>query len=167
MRRKEKEIQSVDDKLRIIEKCKFCRLGLCENNQPYNVPLNYGYSYEGNKLTLYFHSAKDGKKIDILKNNNNACFEIDCDTKLVEAEKACDYGYEFKSILGFGKIIFLETDEEKSRGLNHLMKQQTGRDIKYDFGENELKSVLVYKMEVEEFSGKEKVVKRDSGGPAS
>jgi nitroimidazol reductase NimA-like FMN-containing flavoprotein (pyridoxamine 5'-phosphate oxidase superfamily) len=159
MRRKDKEITDIDEKLNIISKCKFCRLGLSENNYPYIVPLNYGFSYDNGKLTLYFHSAMEGKKIDIIQKNNNVCFEIDCDTKLVEGEAPCDYGYEFKSIIGFGKIILLDTKDEKINGLNYLMKQQTGKDIKYDFNENELKNVVVFKILVEEFTGKQKVIK--------
>jgi len=158
MRRKDKEIASLDEKLEIVAKCKFCRLGLAENDHPYIVPLNYGFSYDDGKLTLYFHSSTEGKKIDILKTNNNACFEIDCDTKLIEGKAACDYGFAFKSIIGFGKIILLDTKDEKINGLNQLMKQQTGENKKYDFNEDQLKNVLVYKLLVDEFTGKQKVI---------
>ncbi|MCL2067490.1 MAG: pyridoxamine 5'-phosphate oxidase family protein [Treponema sp.] len=156
MRRKNREIQSIESMMEIIEKCKHCRIGLSVDNNPYIVPLNYGYSYQNNKLTLYFHSAKEGKKIDIININNKACFEIDCDTKLIEGEIACKYGYEYKSIIGFGKIIILETDKEKIEGLNKLMEHQTGKNVNYTFTEDELKKVLVYKMEVNEFTGKER-----------
>jgi len=159
MRRKDKEITDINEKIAIIEKCKYCRLGLSENNYPYIVPMNYGYVYENEKLILFFHGAKEGKKIGILKNNNNACFEIDCDTQLIEAEKPFDYGYAFKSIIGFGKVIFLETNEEKTSGLNKLMKHQTGNDIEYTFSESDLNNVCVYKMDVEEFTGKQKIIK--------
>jgi nitroimidazol reductase NimA-like FMN-containing flavoprotein (pyridoxamine 5'-phosphate oxidase superfamily) len=159
MRRKDKEITDVNEKLEVIAKCKVCRLGLSENNYPYVVPLNYGFSYDNGKLTLYFHGALEGKKIDIIQKNNNACFEIDCDTKLVEGENPCDFGYEFKSIIGFGKIIMLDTKDEKINGLNYLMKQQTGKDIKHDFYEHQLNNVAVFKMPVEEFTGKQKVIK--------
>jgi nitroimidazol reductase NimA-like FMN-containing flavoprotein (pyridoxamine 5'-phosphate oxidase superfamily) len=155
MRRKDREIVNIEEKIEIINKCKVCRIGLSENNNPYIIPLNYGYSFENNILTLFFHSAKEGKKIDIIK-NNKACFEIDCDTKLIEGERACNYGYIFKSIIGFGEIIILENKEEKNKGLNKIMKHQTGREINYDFTDEELKNVLVYKMEVKEFTGKQK-----------
>jgi nitroimidazol reductase NimA-like FMN-containing flavoprotein (pyridoxamine 5'-phosphate oxidase superfamily) len=158
MRRKDKEISDIDEKLKIIEKNKICRLGLSENDYPYIVPLNYGFSYDDGKLTLYFHGATEGKKMDIIKKNNNVCFEIDCDTELIKGEAPCNYGYEFKSIIGFGKIIILEAKDEKINGLNYLMKQQTRKDIKYDFNENELKNVSVFKMTVEEFTGKQKTV---------
>jgi len=160
MRRKNKEITDINEKLNVIEKCKYCRLGLSENNFPYIIPLNYGYSYENEKLILYFHGAKEGKKIDLILKNNNACFEIDCDTKLVEAENPCNYGYEYKSIIGFGKIILLEENDEKTIGLNYLMKHQTGKDIKYDYSENDLNNVMVYKMLVDEFTGKKSPVKK-------
>ena len=161
MRRKDKEIINLNEKLEIIEKCKICRLGLSDKNVPYIVPLNYGFSYDNGKLTLYFHSAMEGKKIDIIKENNNACFEIDCDTKLIEGENSCDYGYEFKSIIGFGKIIILDTKDEKIDGLNYLMKQQTGKDTNYEFDENAMNNVIIFKMLVEEFTGKQKVIKKE------
>jgi len=157
MRRKDKEIIDINEILDIIGKCKYCRLGLSENNTPYIIPLNYGFSYDNNKLIFYFHSAKEGKKLDIIQKNNNACFEIDCDTRLVEGEKPCDYGYEFKSIIGFGKIFIMETIEEKTKGLNYLMKHQTGNEIKYNYKNNELNNVIIFKMEIEELTGKQKV----------
>jgi nitroimidazol reductase NimA-like FMN-containing flavoprotein (pyridoxamine 5'-phosphate oxidase superfamily) len=156
MRRKDKEITSVDKKIEIIEKNKVCRLALSQNNFPYIIPLNYGYSFENNKLTLYFHSAIEGKKMDIIKENNNACFEVDCDCKLIEGKNLCSYGYEFKSIIGFGKIIIMGTTEEKIKGLNILMKHQTGKETQYNFAEGALERLIVYKMEVEEFTGKQK-----------
>jgi len=156
MRRKDREITDINEKINIIKKCKVCRIGLSENNIPYIVPLNYGYNFDNNVLTLFFHSALEGKKIDIIKNNNNACFEIDCDTDLIEAEKACNYGYVFKSLIGFGKIFILENSNEKIDGLNEIMKQQTGKEVKFNFTNDEINSVCVFKMVVEEFTGKQK-----------
>jgi nitroimidazol reductase NimA-like FMN-containing flavoprotein (pyridoxamine 5'-phosphate oxidase superfamily) len=160
MRRKEREITEINDKIAVIDKCKVCRLGLSENNLPYVIPLNFGYTYENEKLTLYFHAALEGRKIDIIKKNNNACFEIDCNTKLIEGNIPCDYGYEFKSIVGFGKIMFLEADNEKSNGLKYLMKHQTEKEMECHFSEDDLKSVCVFKMDVNEFTGKQKFVKK-------
>ena len=156
MRRKDREISCINDKLAIIEKCKVCRIGLSLNDYPYVVPLNYGYTCENQILTLYFHGANTGKKIDIIKQNNNACFEIDCDTGLVAGEKPCDYSFEFKSIIGFGKIFLLETNDEKTKGLSCLMKHQTGREIECHFTEEELKNLCVFKIAVKEFTGKQK-----------
>jgi nitroimidazol reductase NimA-like FMN-containing flavoprotein (pyridoxamine 5'-phosphate oxidase superfamily) len=156
MRRRDREITDIHDKLAIIEQCTFCRLGLSDENYPYIVPLNYGYTYENEKLTLFFHGAAEGRKIEIIKKNNNACFEVDCGTELVEGNNPCEYGYKFKSIIGFGKIIFLETNDEKSHGLKQLMKHQTGKETTHNFCEDELIHVCVFKMIVEEITGKQK-----------
>ena len=156
MRRSEREIFDIDEKISILNKCKVCRIGLSENNIPYIVPLNYGYVSDNNKITLYFHSALEGKKIDVIKNNNKACFEIDCDTGLIEGEDACNYGYSYKSIIGFGEIIILENNEEKIYGLNRIMKHQTEKNVHYNFSDEQIKNVCVYKLTVEKYTGKQK-----------
>jgi nitroimidazol reductase NimA-like FMN-containing flavoprotein (pyridoxamine 5'-phosphate oxidase superfamily) len=155
MRRKDKEIIDVNEKIAIINRNKVCRLALSDNNQPYIIPLNYGYSFENNILSLYFHSSSEGKKMEIIKKNKQVCFEVDCDCSLIEGEKACKYSYAFKSIIGTGKIIILDTMDEKIDGLNKLMKHQTEKDQVYDFDEKTVRQITVYKMVVDEFTGKE------------
>jgi nitroimidazol reductase NimA-like FMN-containing flavoprotein (pyridoxamine 5'-phosphate oxidase superfamily) len=159
MRRKDREITEVEKKLEIIAKNKVCRLGLSRDNFPYIVPLNYGYSFEDNVLVLYFHGAAEGKKMDIIKENNNACFEIDFEGRLIEGEQPCSYGYAFKSIIGFGKIIIMSSSmEEKTYGLNKIMSHQTGKEMAFNFSEKALRNVTVYKMVVEEFTGKQREI---------
>ncbi|MDR1381557.1 MAG: pyridoxamine 5'-phosphate oxidase family protein [Tannerella sp.] len=156
MRRKDKEITGVNEKLKIIDDNKVCRLALSDSHQPYVIPLNYGYSFENEILTFYFHSAGEGKKLEIIKQNNRACVEIDCDGALIEGEKPCNCGYAFKSIIAVGKIMLLNTANEKEEGLNQIMKHQTGKSEKYPFDEKMLELVTVYKMTAEEFTGKRK-----------
>lgn len=156
MRRAEFEITDVDEKLAVIDRCTVCRLGLSENDQAYIVPLNFGYVWRDNALTLFFHSANEGKKLDILKKNNRACFEIDCDHKLIEGETACRHGFAFTSVIGFGTVEFISDSEEKTFALNALMRRQTGKDIQYRYPEKELNAVTVYKMNVASFTGKKR-----------
>jgi nitroimidazol reductase NimA-like FMN-containing flavoprotein (pyridoxamine 5'-phosphate oxidase superfamily) len=101
MRRKEKEIVDINEKLKIIAKCKVCRLAMADDNQPYIIPLNFGYAYENDILILYFHGAYEGMKIDILKKNDKVCFEIDCNHALIEATEPSKYSFAFESIIGF------------------------------------------------------------------
>ena len=156
MRRQDREIADINDKLDIIKKCKVCRLGLSENNIPYIVPLNFGYTYKNSTLTLFFHSALEGKKLEIIKNNNKACFEIDCGTELVKGEKACSHGYIFRSVIGFGEIHFLDSRDDKIHALNIIMEHQTEKDAIYAFTDDELKNVQLYKMDVDTFTGKQR-----------
>ena len=60
MRRKDKEIKDQQEIESILGKADVCRLAFSDNDIPYIVPVNYGYRDH----CLYFHSAKEGKKID-------------------------------------------------------------------------------------------------------
>jgi nitroimidazol reductase NimA-like FMN-containing flavoprotein (pyridoxamine 5'-phosphate oxidase superfamily) len=154
MRRKNREIESIQEKLALLAKGKVCRLAMADGNQPYVVPLNYGYEYAEGVLTLYFHGAGEGKKIDILKKNPQACFEIDGEGSLIDGgDRACGYSYAYESLIGFGSVTFLEDPKEKARGLNILMKHMTGRDD-FAYTESDLARVCVYALRVTSFTGK-------------
>ena len=74
MRRKDRELQSITDILQIIHQCKVCRVSFIDGNHPYLVPLNFGYAYKDGKLTLYFHGAKDGHKMELAAAGGCAAF---------------------------------------------------------------------------------------------
>lgn len=139
--------------IEIINKCRVCHLGLQDQNGIYVVPLNFGYEYKDNKLVLYFHSAKEGKKLDIILHNNLIGFEMDCEHYLIEAKEACGYSYSFKSIIGNGRAYIVTNLEEKKKALQVLMKHQSGKD--FLFTEEMVSNIVVIKVEVIEFSGKD------------
>jgi nitroimidazol reductase NimA-like FMN-containing flavoprotein (pyridoxamine 5'-phosphate oxidase superfamily) len=149
MRRKEKEIQNKDEIIEVLEKGEICRLGLCDNNIPYIVPMNYGYSNNH----LFFHSAKTGKKIEIIKNNNMACFEIEVDTEISKKKLACNWGMKYKTVIGFGKLCEVTDPSEKKKGLSVIMKQYSGSD-EWSFPDSNIDKVLVYKMHIDHITGK-------------
>lgn len=153
MRRSDREITDKAEIIKIIEKCDVCRLALSYNNIPYIVPMNYGYEYTDNRLILYFHGAKEGKKHDIIAQNPFACFEIDCSHKLIEADEACNYTMEYESVIGNGKIYSCTEKNEKLKALKHLMKQYA-KDKDFLFPDNVINSVTVFKLEVSAFTGK-------------
>ena len=152
MRRNDRQLDKTDDIIKIIEKNKVLRMAMVDGKKPYIVPLNYGYTFENRKLTFYIHCAKEGRKLDILKQNNNICFEIDCEHELIESEKACGYGYKFASVIGDGICSVVEDRQEKIKGLSLLMKHQTGSEKIFSF--DAIDNVVVCKLEVTEFSGK-------------
>jgi len=154
MRRKEREISDLNEKLDVLKKCKVCRVGLSLHDEPYIIPLNFGYSFADNTLELYFHSAAEGKKIDMLRANPLACFEVDTDHELIEADTACGYSFRYASLIGSGRVTFITDTEEKRRALTALMQHQTGTDRNFTFSDAEIERVLVYKLTVSEFWGK-------------
>lgn len=152
MRRKDREVTDIHDLLSIVEECRICHLGLTDDKGMYIVPLNYGYEYVNDSLHLYFHSAHVGRKMDAIMNNPNVCIEMDCDHRLIEGEKACDYSFGFKSIIGNGKASVVSDYNEKLKGLSLLMKHETQREFEFD--EKMVNQVSVIKVEVNEFTGK-------------
>ena len=76
MRRKEREVTDLTRIREILEECEVCHLGLVEDGKAYVVPLNFGYTLEDGKLSLYFHSAASGRKVEILRKNPMAAFRL-------------------------------------------------------------------------------------------
>lgn len=152
MRRKDRGITEIKELLQIIDLCMVCRIAMQDVAGLYIVPMNFGYTYENNQLVLYFHSAKQGRKITALKESSNICFEMDCEHRLISADVACEYSYSFKSVIGNGKAVFIDDLEEKKTALSVLMKHQTAQDFSFD--DKMANNVCVFKVVVKEFTGK-------------
>lgn len=123
MRRSEREITDPDIITSVLVEGDICRLGLIDKDLAYIVPMNFGYE-EG---YIYFHSAGEGTKIDILKQNPKVSFEIDMDHKVVEGDSACNWSASYLSIIGDGVVEFIYDASEKTRALNVIMNKYSGR----------------------------------------
>lgn len=154
MRRKDREVSDVMEIKGIIEKCNVCHLAMVDKGSPYVVPLSFGYLIDDNTLSLYFHSAKEGRKIEILNENNIVCFEMAHEGNLSLFENPCNSGYYFESVIGFGHVEFINDIDEKCKALTLLMKHQTKQD--YDFTEQQANSVSVFKVTSKDYTGKRK-----------
>jgi nitroimidazol reductase NimA-like FMN-containing flavoprotein (pyridoxamine 5'-phosphate oxidase superfamily) len=149
MFRKEHELTEKSDIEAIIRNATVCRIGLCDNNLPYIVPMSFGYQDN----TIYVHGALKGQKIDIIRKNNNVCFEFDINTDLVTSEKGCDWGMKYRSVIGFGKAAFLEDSEQKRKALDIIMAQYTDRPFQYS--ERAVKATAVIKIAISTMTGKQ------------
>lgn len=149
MRKKEKEIKDENTIESIIKRAGVCRIGLSENNVPYIVPLNFGYKDN----CLYFHSAREGKKIDMIRSNNDVCFEIDIDNEVVKGEAACGWSMKYYSIIGFGKAFFVEGFEEKRKALDIIMEHYSD-ESSFEYPEETVNSTAIIKVKIESMTGK-------------
>ncbi len=154
MRRKDRQITLISELKSILDDCKTCHVAMLDGQNPYVVPLSYAYSLENAVLTMYFHSAKEGRKIDILRNNNNVCFEISSEGRPLFTQTPCNSGYYYSSIIGFGKVFFIDDINEKCAALSLLFEHQSGRRV--DFCAEQAKSVSVFKIVSTDFTGKRK-----------
>lgn len=154
MRRANREVKDLKTLEEILKASTVCRLAMQDGEGLYIVPMNYGYELVNGKLVLYLHSAKEGRKVSIMSEpGNQVAFEMDCGHRLVEGETACQYGYSYRSITGRGTAFPVEELEEKKHGLSVLMRCQTGKD--FSFTDAAADSVAVFRIEAEEFTGKQ------------
>ena len=152
MTKRERQITDPEQILHILDTGKVLHLGLAVDNEPYVVPMNYGYIMEDGKLTLYLHSAVRGKKLDMMRTNPRVFFEIDCDRMPFEGKLPCQYGLVYSSIMGRGKATIVEDVEEKKQAMTMLMKTQTGKDFSFD--DKLVGIVAVIRIDVAEYTAK-------------
>lgn len=157
MRRKDREVKDLAEIEQIIAGCKVCHIAMAEEGKPYLVPMNFGYELKEGILTLYFHSAREGKKIDVLKANGNVWFEMCIEGGPVYAKDIpCNSGFYYQSVMGSGKAEFVTDVQEKCKGLSLLMKQIVNAEV--DFNEAQADMVSVIKIVSKDFTGKKKAV---------
>lgn len=154
MTKREREVTDLAEITEILDKSKVVHMGLCDGDQPYVVPMNYGYLMEDGELTLYVHGAKTGYKYDLIRKNPKVSFEMDCDVAPFEGKVACQYGTTYSSIMGKGRAEIVEDVQEKMRALTILMKTQTGKD--FIFNEQLVSIVNVIKITVSEYTAKKR-----------
>jgi nitroimidazol reductase NimA-like FMN-containing flavoprotein (pyridoxamine 5'-phosphate oxidase superfamily) len=123
MRKKEKEITDPAEIEQIIKQARVCRLGLVDGSEPYVVPVCFGY--ENN--AFYFHCASEGRKLELIRNNNQVCVEIDTDVEITSAKKPCGWSTRYRSVIGVGRAHILEDEADKVHGLTVLMHQFGGK----------------------------------------
>ena len=149
MRRSDKELTdpaAIED---ILKRARICHIALCDDGKPYVVPMNYGY--DGN--CLYLHSAREGRKIDIIKRNNLVAFSIFIDDMPVENDIACKRTMKYRSIMGQGSITLIGHAGEKEKALQIIMSHQAGEGD-YQFERARVEKVIVLRVDIEEMSGK-------------
>jgi uncharacterized protein len=149
MRRSEKEITDRAEIDAIIRRCRVCRLGLSDQGQPYVVPLCFGYDGQA----LYFHCAKEGRKLDILRRNNRVCFEFDVLEGMVEADQGCQWSIRYESVIGFGTASLVEEPTQRQEALALLMAQYSDRA--FAFPEIAVNRTVIVRIDIENVTGKQ------------
>ena len=152
MTKRERQITDPKQIEAILDASKVLHLGLAVDNEPYVVPLNYGYTMEDGKLVIYLHGAQRGKKLDMIRSNPRVFFEMDCDRVPFEGVMPCQYGMVYSSIMGRGLAHIVEDVEEKKKAMTILMKTQTGKD--FTFEDRLVSMVAVIRVDVAEYTAK-------------
>ena len=158
MTRRELEITDQKEIQKILDQSKVLHLGLVDDGMPYIVPMNYGYTMEDGRLTIYLHGATTGYKLDVIRSNPTCCFEMECGVQPFEGEVACQYGTAYQSLMGRGTAVLIDDVQEKQDAMTILMKTQTGKD--FTFHEKLVSIVSVIRIDVTEYTAKKRPLPR-------
>jgi nitroimidazol reductase NimA-like FMN-containing flavoprotein (pyridoxamine 5'-phosphate oxidase superfamily) len=149
MRRTDKEITDQKIIVDILSKSEICRIGISDNDTPYIVPLNYGY-LDG---ILYFHSASQGKKVELLRKNSRVSFEIEYASEIIKGDQPCNWTTRYRSLMGSGNIEIVNDNEGIRNGLDVIMAHYGSNVNAYD--EAYLKRIVILKLNIENISAKQ------------
>ncbi len=152
--KREREVTDVNEIKEILDKSMIVHVGMIDGDEPYVVPMNYGYTLEDGELCIYLHGATVGRKIDIIKANPKVFFEMECDVTPFEGKVACQYGTTYASVMGLGTAKVLTDIDKKIDGLTKFMKTQTGKDFTFD--EKMASIVSVIKITAKDFTAKKR-----------
>lgn len=149
MRRKEKEIKDKSVIEEIIKQARVCRLAMVDQDKPYVVPMSFGY--DGSHI--YFHSALEGRKMDLLAKNPHVCFEFDEVIKVTKNKEACEWGMAFKSVIGEGRAVLVDDITKKTHALGVIMAQYSRRV--FEFPKESMEKTAVIKVTITRMTGKQ------------
>ena len=137
----------------LLSTCHVGRLGtLGKDGCPMVKPLNFAY-HEGK---IYFHTAKEGEKIDDIKRDNRVCFEMDVPIAYVKGnENPCKAEYLYRSVIIKGRAYIVEDREEKLFALKCLMEKYQPERGYGNFLEEKLQITGIVRIDIEEMVGKE------------
>jgi nitroimidazol reductase NimA-like FMN-containing flavoprotein (pyridoxamine 5'-phosphate oxidase superfamily) len=148
MRRSEKLLSEIADISEVMNRGEVIRIAMIHDGKPYLVPMNFGYS-EG---VIYLHCAREGKKIDALRANPDVCFEVTSKAEIVKKEVSCGWTCRFSSVIGTGRVSFVEDRAEKLDGLSLIMEHYGSHD--HSFSDAAVEKTLVLRIDIESISGK-------------
>jgi nitroimidazol reductase NimA-like FMN-containing flavoprotein (pyridoxamine 5'-phosphate oxidase superfamily)/quercetin dioxygenase-like cupin family protein len=167
MRKSRKEIKDRDVIIDLLNTCHVGRLGtIGRDGYPMVKPLNFAYDPplphfskggQGGFGKIYFHTAKEGEKIDDIRRDSRVCFEVDLPIAYVKGTESdpCKAEYLYRSVIIKGRAHIVENKDELISGLKCLMKKYQPEGGYGDFLEEKLNITGVVRIDIEEMVGKE------------
>lgn len=149
MRKTQQEIKDPKVLEEILSGATICRMALMDGELPYIVPVNYGYR----NGSLFIHSAPEGKKIELLKKQNQVCFEVEDAAEILKGERACSWTTRYRSVIGYGILEILSDALSKQQGLEVIMAQHGAPD-QIEFDPGNMDRMVILKLTITSMTGK-------------
>jgi nitroimidazol reductase NimA-like FMN-containing flavoprotein (pyridoxamine 5'-phosphate oxidase superfamily) len=150
MRKQKQEITDREVLKEILAGAVICRIAMNDRQVPYLLPFNYGFR-DG---CIYIHSAREGKKIDLLARDNRVCFEVEGPVEVIREEKACRWATRYRSVVGYGTVEIVTDDAGRQQGLEVIMAQH-GAPHLTEFEPGEMNHMVILKLTITSLTGKQ------------
>lgn len=142
MRRQEKECKDEAKLKSFLEKMTHMQIALnSPGTAPYIVPVNYIY-HNG---ALYFHSATEGRKVELIKADPVLGFAINEQCIIRQGGTACATGTAYRSVIGHAEASIVE--EGKTDILNLFVKRFTAHE-NVEYSSDILSKVFIFKLSI-------------------
>jgi nitroimidazol reductase NimA-like FMN-containing flavoprotein (pyridoxamine 5'-phosphate oxidase superfamily) len=150
MRRMDKAITDEEEMRSILKSTQYVTIAMAKENEPYLVSLSHGYDPEEN--CIYFHCAKEGKKLDYLEANNVVWGQALIDRGYSQGE--CNHLYA--SVHFRGRVTLLEDPEEKWEALALMTRRLDSDPEKLISGRSRgrVMETVVGRIDIEYMTGK-------------
>ena len=134
--------------------------------QPFLVTRNYAYDVD--RHAIYMHGARKGRTFENIQADKVVCFSVSAMGRLLPADEALEVGVEYAGVVVFGVATIVDDPDEATHGLRLLLEKyfpqlEYGVDYK-PILPDALKITAVIRIDIESWSGKEKVVEDDYPG---
>lgn len=154
MRRKDRE-KDCDFAFGVLRDCEYATLATVNaDGTPYCIPI----SVILHDHAIYFHSAKDGAKLDNIAHNTHVCISGVRHTKLVPER----FTTEFESAVALGTCRLVEDEGEKILALRLLCEKYAGSNMaEFDSAiARSLGRTAVGRVDIMQITGKAKIYDR-------
>lgn len=144
-------------------------LATAVDGQPFQATLMF--AYDSGRRAIYLHKARHGRVWENLQMNSRACFTVAEMGRLLPGSTAMSFSVEYSSVVVFATAVLVEEPAEAEHALQmlldkyfpHLRPEQDYRPITPE----ERNATAVYRLEIEEWSGKTKAAPDDFPGAFS
>lgn len=126
------------------------------------------FVYDEDAQAIYTHTARAGETRDNVERDERVAFTVYELGRLLPADTALEFSAEYASVVIFGRAAIVADHEEAGRALQALLDKycpdlMPGKDYQAITSE-ELDRTSVYRITIDEWSGKRKVVPKEFTG---
>lgn len=150
MRRKDKEISDPCEMVSILNKAEYVTIAMCAGDEPYLVTISH--AYDGGRRCIYFHCAREGRKVEVLRANSRVWGQALIDGGYVQGR--CEH--RFRTAQFSGRVAFVEDQEEKRRALRLMMEKldKAPDAVAEQVTPESLAKVMIGRIDIDFMSGK-------------